>query len=154
MYIACSHFCSVLSCWLWSLLKADELCSLLKKGFEPLRISKIDGSKFGRVPEEMARKRPEFLLQKLNLEMFSTEIFPKHRIWDAQAQWQWRTDKPLKGAEKLPNMHSESQRVENEGLGSLKRLNLFTHLVLLLKPFPHKGLVKLKHSGSEGWTSH
>ena len=56
------------------------------------------------------------------------------------------------GAEKLPNVPSESQ-IE-QGSGTLKTTNLFSHLLLLLKLFQNKGLGTLKHSGSEGRTSH
>ena len=97
----------------------------------------MGAEKLPNVPSESQREQGPGTLKTINL--FSHLLllltsFPKQRTWNAQAQWQWRTDKPLKGAEKLPNAPSESQREQRSG--TLKTTNLFSHLLLLLTSFP------------------
>ena len=58
--------------------------------------------------------------------MSSGTSCPKERTWSAQTQWQWRTNKPLNGAEHLPNVSSEI----------LENSNQEKSLRCLLKPCP------------------
>ena len=52
-------------------------------------------------------------LRRLNLFthlLLLLKSLPKQRTWNTQTQWQWRVNKLLKGAEKLLNVPSDSQR--------------------------------------------